>query len=141
MRDVMQQKLTQPAAVSTQSGFLVRLPCLRTEEIQLARDEVLASAAVSTEEQRTAEALALEDRRNWSEMQPADIPLMLLKIDSFQTPVVHRDHIPEYNSPFNLFVAEPVTRAQRKKIPKAQEACDIEWDKLLKRDTWDPTMV
>ena len=41
----------------------------------------------------------------------------------------------------NLLVAEPVSRAQRLKIPKAQEACNKEWDKLLRRDTWDPTSV
>ena len=59
----------------------------------------------------------------------AQVPLM--PIDLNPPPEVHRDHVPCYDVPFNLLVAEPVSRAQRKAIPKAQAACDKEWDKLL----------
>ena len=38
-------------------------------------------------------------------------------------------------------VSEPVTKAQRRQNPKAQAACDLEWNKLLKRKTWDPSSV
>ena len=40
-----------------------------------------------------------------------------------------------------MLVAGPVSKTQRKQLPKAQAACDKEWDKLLKRTTWDPTSV
>ena len=40
-----------------------------------------------------------------------------------------------------MLVAEPVTRAQRANIPKAQAARDEEWAKLLRRETWDPHSV
>ena len=53
----------------------------------------------------------------------------------------HRNHVLEYDFPFNLLVAEPVTRAQRRTLPKAQKACDDEWGKLLRRETWDPSSV
>ena len=56
-------------------------------------------------------------------------------------PQPHRDRVPLFENPFHAFVAEPVSRAQRRNIPKAQAACDKEWDKLLKRFTWDPASV
>ena len=43
--------------------------------------------------------------------------------------------------PFNVLVAEPAAKTQRKQIPKAQAARDKEWDKLLLRTTWDLTTV
>ena len=54
----------------------------------------------------------------------------------------HRNRIPDFeNGPFNMLVAEPVSKTQRKAIPAAQKACDTEWLKLMKRMTWDPSTV
>ena len=56
-------------------------------------------------------------------------------------PQKHREYNPLVASPFNLLVAEPASRKQRAQNPKAQAACNIEWNKLLKWTTWDPSIV
>ena len=38
-------------------------------------------------------------------------------------------------------VHTPVPMSKALKIPKAKEAVDKEWDKLIKRDSWDYTSV
>ena len=55
----------------------------------------------------------------------------------------HRHVLADFDFPFNLLVAEPIIRIQRKQVPKAQAACDKEWEKnkRLKRSTWDPSTV
>ena len=53
----------------------------------------------------------------------------------------YRHFIADFDFPFNSLVAEPVSKTQRKQLPKAQAACDKEWDKLMLRTTWDPTTV
>ena len=53
----------------------------------------------------------------------------------------HRHRIAAFDFQFNILVAEPVPKTQRKQLPKAQAECDKERDKLLKRTTWDPTTV
>ena len=53
----------------------------------------------------------------------------------------HRHLVAAFAFPFNVLVAEPVSKTQRKQLPKARAACDKEWDKLLLRTTWDPMTV
>ena len=53
----------------------------------------------------------------------------------------HRQFLAEFDFPFNLLVAEHITRTQRRQIPKAQAACDKELEKQFKRSTWDPYTV
>ena len=48
----------------------------------------------------------------------------------------HRHLIAAFDFPFAVLVAEPVSKTQRKQLPKAQAACDKDWDKLLLRTTW-----
>ena len=61
----------------------------------------------------------------------------------------HREFVPWFDHPLDCLVAEPVSKSQRKAIPKAQAACDKEWNKLAtqawpdKRGTgcWDVRRV
>ena len=75
-----------------------------------------------------------------AQWEPAIVPAMPMCI----APSIaeHRNRIPDFeNGPFNMLVAEPVSKTQRKAIPAAQKACDTEWLKLMKRMTWDPSTV
>ena len=76
---------------------------------------------------------AIED--NWNSVSAPCMPI-LTSVNFSNTG--HRHFLADVYFLFNLLVAEPITRTQRKQIPKAQAACDKEWEKLLKRSTWDP---
>ncbi len=43
--------------------------------------------------------------------------------------------------PFNALVARPVRKDEVAKSPKAQEAMNAEWDRLLKANVWDTNVV
>ena len=64
---------------------------------------------------------AVED--NW---ESVSAPCMPIQVSVNHTE--HRHSLADFDFPFNLLVAEPITRAQRKQIPKAQAACDKEWE-------------
>ena len=53
----------------------------------------------------------------------------------------HWHFLAGFDFPFHLLAAEPISRIQRRQIPKAQAACDKEWEELVKRSTWDPYTV
>ena len=70
---------------------------------------------------------------------PVSAPALTMKmVDEKEE---HRHFIAAFDFPFGVLVAEPVSETQRKQIPKAQAACDTEWDKLLSRIAWDPMTV
>ena len=143
LRDSMQRAYPIPspsAAVSSISGFRVQLPTLTSDEVAFVTDSIHSTDSVEPDEGTHEDSkLSSGMRSPWLELNAKDVPSMPIQV----VPAVqaHRDHVPDFSYPFNLLVAEPVSKTQRAKIPKAQEACDAEWLKLLKRDTWDPYSV
>ena len=129
------------SAVSIHAGYRVKLTNLKPDEIALAAD-FLASFDLGrgdemlthTDDQRIG-----QEEKGWHNSKTDLYP----RLPIMATPVVqnHRDKCSSFEFPFNMLVADPVTRAQRAKIPKAQAACDEEWAKLLRRETWDPHSV
>ena len=71
--------------------------------------------------------------------EPISAPAMPIQIVDEKEE--HRHLIATFDFPFNVLVAEPVSKTQRKQLPKAEAACDKEWDKSLLRTTWDPVTV
>ncbi len=53
----------------------------------------------------------------------------------------HRDKIAPRRFPFNALVARPVRKDELAATPKAKEAMDAEWDRLLKANVWDTENV
>ena len=74
-----------------------------------------------------------------AQWEPISAPAMPIRIVNEKEE--HRHLIADFDFPFNSLVAEPVSKTQRKQLPKAQAACDNEWDKLMLRTTWDPMTV
>ena len=67
---------------------------------------------------------AVEDR--WINVSAPCMPIQI-SVNSNQNE--HRHFIADFDFPFNLLLVELITRSQRKQIPKAQAACDKEWEK------------
>ena len=74
-----------------------------------------------------------------AQWEPISAPAMPIRIVDEKEE--HRHLIADFYFPFNSLVAEPVSKTQRNPFPKAQAACDKEWDKLMLRTTWDPITV
>ena len=72
---------------------------------------------------------AVED--NWISVSAPCMPI-LTSVNFNSTG--HRQFLADLDFPFNLLVAEPMTRTQRRQIPKAQAACDYEWERNHSRD-------
>ncbi len=53
----------------------------------------------------------------------------------------HRVKIAPRRFPFNALVARPVRKDEIARTPKAQEAMNAEWDRLLKAKVWDTEVV
>ena len=72
------------------------------------------------------------------EIPDEDFPPMPIRV---QNPYHHRDKIgiPQCSydlRTINSLVARPVNKREIKANPKAQEALDLEWNKLVKKDAW-----
>ena len=65
----------------------------------------------------------VEDK--WINVSAPCMPI-LTSVNSNQTE--HQHFLADLDCPFNLLVAGPITRTQRKHIPKAQAACNKEWE-------------
>ena len=148
----MQQRLDKPSAhyVSYHAGTTICLPNV-TEEDMLDNHNLLSSVPgvcpiidrvvdvsrpaywqpLPGDEGKGCEFINYKDYTTVPSMPISSLPLSL----------EHRDFIPIFDFPFDLLIAEPVTRAQRRQLPKAQAACDLEWNKLLARGTWDSASV
>ena len=55
-----------------------------------------------------------------------------MPIDIVDEKEERRRVIAAFDFPFNMMLAEPVSKTQRKQTPKARAACNKEWYKLLK---------
>ena len=140
LRDKMQARLPTPSFVSYSGCTKVRLSQLSALDLQTSGSIIFASDPIETEEKcLTASPQTPKDKVAWENLKGSHVPQM--PINSRPPPEVHRDHVPDYDFPLNILVTEPAFRAQRKAIPKVQEACNKEWETLTKRDTWDPASV
>ena len=160
LRTMMQQRLDKPSAhyVSYHAGTAIRLPEVSEEECSdnlilvsstlggsSTVDQVvdLSSPAVwqplPGEENKGCKLTNNDDYSMPKSRDYAVVPSM--PISSIPLSQDHRDFDPILSFPFDLLIAEPMTRAQRRQLPKAQAACDLEWNKLLARGTWDPKSV
>ena len=55
--------------------------------------------------------------------------------------LTHRNRITEFGHVFNALVVRSVGRKEMKATPKAMQAMDDEWNKLLKQKVWDMSSV
>ena len=94
------------------------------------------ASALGVNGQLDAEAPLEAKGARW---EPISAPAMPIKIVDGNEE--HRHFVAAFDFPFNALVAEPISKTQRKQFPKAQAACDKQWDKLLLRTTWDPMTV
>ena len=53
----------------------------------------------------------------------------------------HRVNLAPRRFPLNAVAARPVRKDEIAKTPKAQEAMNAEWDRLLKAEVWDTKVV
>ena len=61
---------------------------------------------------------------------------VLKKSDNMHCPKIHASNKVSRHIVSNSLVARPVNRKEIKSNPKAQEALDIEWNKLVKKTAW-----
>ena len=78
-------------------------------------------AALGVNGQLDAEAPLEAKGARW---EPISAPAMQIQIVDAKEQ--HRHFIADFDFPFNALVAEPVSKTQRKQLPKAQAACDKE---------------
>jgi hypothetical protein len=83
-------------------------------------------------------ALVCQNERETSCSNPwTDVPAMPTVPCSHE----HRPHVVEHELPFSALVARPVSKAEVKTNPKAQEALQKEWDRLRMAGCWDESKV